>query len=80
MGNDKKNRDQKPKSLIRANVNAKIQSAKSAQNAQTPLKVNAKFQKVRRKFSRSRGRKSRQTVIQASVNEFQDRLKLFNVI
>ena len=80
MGNDKKNRDQKPKSLIRANVNAKIQSAKNAQNAQTPLKVNAKFQKVHRKFSRSRGRKSRQTVIQASVNEFQDRLKLFNVI
>ena len=51
MGNDKKNRDQKPKSLIRANVNGKIRSAKSAQNAQTPLKVNAKFQKVHRKFS-----------------------------
>ena len=51
MGNDKKNRDQNPKSLIRANVNGKIRSAKSAQNAQTPLKVNAKFQKVHRKFS-----------------------------
>ena len=38
-----KNRDQNPKSLIKANVNGKIRGAKSAQNAQTPLKVNAKF-------------------------------------
>ena len=48
MGNDKKNRDQKPKSLIRANVNAKIQSAKSAQNAknaQTHLKQEGKCRK-----------------------------------
>ena len=33
--NGKKFRDQNPKSLIRANVNGKIRSAKSAKNAQT---------------------------------------------